>query len=285
MMEAGEQRKISLILSALPFVVSIVSLFAALFLFHDVPIYLALLAGWFTALIIAVAHKWKLPSLLLASYAGMRNTFIVVTILLLIGGVIAVWMASGTVAGLIVYGMGLVVPQFLVVIAFLLTFGMSMLLGTSIGTLSTMGIALAGLAHVVGIPSGLIGGALISGAMVGDRTSPLSGTLHLLAATANIKSDETFRHIVRSAVPVFLICLVLYTWLGYQAVDSGVSVDGSEREIAGLQSVFHLPWVVLIPPLLVLLLAGLRVPIRTNLILGILLGGRIGILCSGAITG
>ncbi|WP_083910514.1 Na+/H+ antiporter NhaC family protein [Effusibacillus pohliae] len=270
-MEPGRAHRISLGLSALPFVVAVSSLFAALFLFQ-LPIYCALLAGWLTALVIANRHGFSLRSLLAASYRGMTSTSIVVIILLLIGGLIAVWMASGTVAGLIVYGIQLVVPQYLVVTAFLLAFMMSMLLGTSVGTLSTMGIALASMAQAIGIPSGLIGGALISGAMVGDRTSPLSGTLHLLAATVGMKSDETFRSIVRSGTPVFFICLLLYAWLGYQAVDPHTSVQGGAEAVRKLSSVFQLPWWVLIPPALVMLLVACRVPIRINLALGIVLG-------------
>jgi NhaC family Na+:H+ antiporter len=279
-MEAGEQHKISLALSSLPFLAAVISLFAAIF-FLNVPIYLALMAGWITAFAISLSCGFRLRYLLSASVSGMGNTLIVVTILVLIGGVIAIWMASGTVAALIVYGVKLVVPQFLVVISFLLTFGMSMLLGTSVGTLSTMGIALAGIAHVMGIPSGLIGGALISGAMVGDRTSPLSGTLHLLAATTGLNSNETFRRIVPSAVPAFLICAVLYAWLGFEAFDPHISVRGGEQAITNLQSAFQLPPVVMIPPLLVLLLVMVRVPIRFNLALGILMGAVLAYFVQG----
>jgi NhaC family Na+:H+ antiporter len=265
------RRDISIGLSALPFLITGVALFFSLFMW-DLPIYGALLAGWGSGFLIAVIHGFSWRHLLRASYDGMKSTFIVVTILLLIGGVIAIWMASGAIAGLIVYGIEIVTPQLLVVSAFLLTFVMSMLLGTSVGTLSTMGIALTGMAHVFGIPGGLIGGALISGAMVGDRTSPLSGTVYLLSSTIGTKVEKTIPRLIRSGLPVFVISLILYLGLGFRAIDERAAAAGSVAAVEGLRLAFQLPWWVLLPPVLVLILAFLRVPIRTNLLLGILMG-------------
>lgn len=275
-----QQLSISFGLSALPFLVTVVTLFFSLFLW-DLPIYVALLAGWGIGFLISVTHGFSWRQLLRDSYAGMKNTFIVVAILILIGGVIAIWMASGAIAGLIVYGIEIVTPQMLVVSAFLLTFVMSMLLGTSVGTLSTMGIALTGMAHAFGIPSGLIGGALISGAMVGDRTSPLSGTLYLIASTIGTKVEQTIPKIVGSGLPVFIISLILYLVLGFHAVDGHTAMQGSLEAVKKLRAAFQLPWWVLMPPVLVLLLAFLRVPIRLNLLLGIFGGSLLTFLLQG----
>lgn len=264
-------RDISIGFSGLPFLITGVALVFALFVWN-LPIYAALLAGWGSGFFVAVMHGFSWRILLRASYDGMKSTFLVVSILLLIGGVIAIWMASGAIAGLIVYGIEIVTPRLLVVSAFLLTVVMSMLLGTSVGTLSTMGIAVTGMANVFGISSGLIGGALISGAMVGDRTSPLSGTVHLLSSTIGSKVEKTIPRIIRSGLPVFMISMILYLGLGFRAVDERAAATGSVAAVEGLRLAFQLPWWVLLPPVLVLILAFLRIPIRTNLLLGILMG-------------
>lgn len=273
-------RNISLWLSAAPFILAIISLFIAVFVWKA-PIYLALMAGWIAALCIGIAHGFSVKALFKASYEGIRGTFIVVSILVLIGGVIAVWMASGTVAALIVYGIKLLNPQFLLVTAFLLTLGMSMLLGTSVGTLSTMGIALAGIGHAYGVPTGLMGGALISGAMIGDRTSPLSGTLHLLAAVTDSKVEQIFPRIVRSALPVMLLCIIVFGWMGLAKVDIHASVQTGMQQVEQLQTAFSLHWIAILPPLLVLLLAIMHIPIRLNLLLGMAVGGMLAIILQG----
>jgi Na+:H+ antiporter, NhaC family len=260
-----------LAVALLPFGCTIALLLLANFVFH-VPLYLGLLGGWVLAFLLAIRNGFRVSRLLVASYQGLQQTSVVVVILVLIGGVIAVWEASGTVAGLIVFSSHYIIPTYLVVTAFLLATGMSMLLGTSVGTLSTIGVVLVGMAQLNQIPLGLIGGALLSGAMVGDRTSPLSGTVHVLGTVAGVKPESSFKWIVRSALPVFIICLVAYTILGFRYAPQQTGLSAESTSLRLLREVFHLNGVVLLPPLLVMILALVRVPIRLNLALGLLFG-------------
>lgn len=63
-----------------------------------------------------------------------------------------------------------------------------------------MGIALIGIAQGLGIPARMAAGAIISGALVGDKLSPLSDTTLLAAATSRVK---LFDHIYRFVMSLF----------------------------------------------------------------------------------
>ena len=276
----AEGRVMPVTVAALPFVVTIAGLCSVIFFWQEVPLYASLIAAWAVAVGIArrYGHSWQ--ALFAGTYAGMKSTFFVIGILLLIAGVISAWLASGTVPGLIWYGIQLVRPDDLVVIAFLLAAGTSMVLGTSIGTLSTMGAALAGMAAVYGISPALIGGALISGAMIGDRTSPLSSSYHLLAGMTATRAEDNYRPLMSTGLPMMALCAALFWWFG-SGKASG-SLDPLQSPIIQqMQAHFQLPWYIMLPPLLVLLIAVFRVKITRNLGLGILFGLLLAVFVQG----
>ncbi|MBL0387206.1 hypothetical protein JJB07_11150 [Tumebacillus sp. ITR2] len=268
--------------AVVPFVASIVGLLSVIFLL-DWPLYYGLVFGWAVAVGIALAYGRGPALLVRGSYSGARNTFFVIGILLLIAGVISAWFLSGTVPALIHYGLKLVQPSYLVVTAFLLAAGTSMVLGTSVGTLSTMGTAIAGMGAVYGLDPALVGGALISGAMVGDRTSPVSGSFHLVANMTGTRAEDNYKPMWQTGLPVLLLCLVLYGWLGYgHAANSAQGTDAlNSPMLRTIQENFQLPWYVMLPPLLVLVLAALRVPILRNLSVGILFGAVLAVFVQG----
>jgi Na+:H+ antiporter, NhaC family len=266
----SEPRSIPFGLAVLPFAVSITGLFSAIF-WLDAPLYLGLLLGWATAMAVALCYGRKFRQLLRGTYTGAKSTFFVIGILLMIAGVISAWLASGTVPGMIWYGIQLVRPEYLVVSAFLLTAAGSMALGSSVGTLSTMGAALAGIAAAFNFSPALIGGALISGALVGDRTSPVSGTFHLVASMTGTKAEDNHRPMWQTGGVMVLVCAVLFCWLGYGKA-SGTADPMSSPLVRALVGYFQLPWYVVLPPALTLLLALFRVKILQNLAIGIVFG-------------
>lgn len=256
-------------LAVLPFLAAIGGLLATIF-WWEVPLYIGLLIGWAAAVGIAKATGSPLSELAEATWSGLRSTFFVVGIMTAIGGLIATWLIAGTVPGLIVFGIDLIQPEWLVVSAFLLTAGTSVALGTSVGTLSTMGAALAGMALVYDIPAALIGGALVSGAMVGDRMSPLSSAFHLLAGMTGTKTEQNYKPMLLTGLPILLLCTALFAWLGHGVGNTAAALESPLLQ--QLRGHFELPWVVLLPPVLVLTLAAFRVKILHNLALGALFG-------------
>ncbi len=69
----------------------------------------------------------------------------------------------------------------IVLAAFLISSIIAMVIGTAVGTLSITVPVFVGLAMGLHIPQALIVGALVSGAYLGDRTSPVSSSANLTA--------------------------------------------------------------------------------------------------------
>jgi NhaC family Na+:H+ antiporter len=72
--------------------------------FIKAPLYSGLVAGWLTAVVISLSHEGTFRSVVRATTQGIKSTFFVVAILLLIAGIISAWLASGTVPAMIYYG-------------------------------------------------------------------------------------------------------------------------------------------------------------------------------------
>lgn len=245
--------------------------------------YWPLAAGAVVATGLALRNGFRFPQLGRAALDGIRSTLIALSILVLVGGLIGVWKAAGTVPAMIYYGLGLAQPRILVPVAFLLALATSMMLGTSIGTLSTLGVAIMGVAHGIGAPPALVAGALASGALFGDRSSPLAGSLNLNVAMTGTELRRMLGVLAPTGVTAALISLVLYAVLGARiSVAAGA---GGEALRAAIASNFTItPW-LLLPPVIVLALAFFRVPVRWALGVGIVAGGVLAVLVGGKSVG
>ena len=113
---------------------------------------------------------------------GSRKALPVFIILTLIGAITATWIAAGTVPAIVYYGIHTIQPQWFILAAFLLTSLVSLLIGTSFGAASTIGLALMIMAKGSSVNPHVIAGAVIAGAYLGDRCSPMSSSAHLIAA-------------------------------------------------------------------------------------------------------
>ncbi|MGB7250193.1 MAG: Na+/H+ antiporter NhaC family protein, partial [Phormidesmis sp.] len=197
-------------------------------------------------------------SLICMGAVGARQSLPVVQVLLLIGVVTATWMAAGTVPALVYYGTALISPRFFILWAFLLSGAVSILLGTSFGTVGTIGIALMVIARSSGAEINPVAGALIAGAYVGDRCSPMSSSAHLVASITCTDLYANLRRMIRSALWPLLISLVFYTVLSLRYP---VTLSASPIT-AELPQVFDISAIVLLPAISMLLLAMVRVNVK-----------------------
>lgn len=107
-------------------------------------------------------------------------------IILAVGIIVGSWMYSGTVPALIYYGLKFLNPHYFLVSAFLISAISSLATGTAWGSASTAGIALISIAHQLNIDMGMAAGAIIAGAVFGDKMSPLSDTTNLAALVTKV---------------------------------------------------------------------------------------------------
>lgn len=208
------------------------------------------------------------------SWQGCRKALPVLSILTLIGAVTATWIAAGTVPAIVYYGTQLIQPQGFVLAAFLLTSLVSLLIGTSFGAASTIGLALVIMARGSGVNPHLIAGAVIAGAYLGDRCSPMSSSAHLIAAITQTDLYGNLKRMVHTGFWPFLVSCGFYGLLSWlypvQADDQALS--------EALRQLFNLNWIVLLPAVLIVILALLRVEAKYSMLLSVVVAMGIAVV-------
>lgn len=149
---------------------------------------------------------------------GIRDTItsmiVAILILLSVGVLVGTWMLSGTVPVMIYYGMKILTPGLFLPIVCVLCTLMSVMAGTSWGTLATVGIACMGVAQGLGVPLPAAAGAVCVGAFFGDKVSPLSDSPVITATVSEVPLMEGIKHALISTGPAYLISLVFFLIYG-----------------------------------------------------------------------
>jgi len=173
-------------------------------------------------------------------------------VMVCVGAMIASWMVSGTIPMLIYYGIKIINPQYLFVTAFLVCAVISTFTGTSFGSAGTAGIAIMGIAIALGVPLPIAAGAVVSGAVFGDKLSPLSDTTILAPIAANCDMYDHIRHMLYTTGASTIVCLIVYTLVGKTMSVSSLSNASTVTAIlTQLETLFHFNVFLLIPPILV----------------------------------
>ena len=123
-----------------------------------------LMAALILFIVVAFKRGNTFKSILCMALTGGKKSFIVITVLILIGVITSIWMASGTVPAIVYYGIKLLRPNVFILSAFLISCFVSFLIGTSLGTCSTVGIALMVIARSGDVNLSATAGAIIAGA-------------------------------------------------------------------------------------------------------------------------
>ncbi|OGQ90437.1 MAG: Na+/H+ antiporter NhaC [Deltaproteobacteria bacterium RIFOXYA12_FULL_58_15] len=194
-------------------------------------------------------------------------------ILMVIGSLIGTWILGGIVPTLIIFGLKIVSPNLFLATSCLVCVIVSTATGSSWSTAGTVGVALIGIGATLHISPGLTAGAIISGAYVGDKMSPLSDTTNLAPAVAGTDLFTHVRHMVSTTLPSLVIALVAYGIIGFTYKTDNVSAIGTEQIVATIERTFVIHWGLLLPPLCVIALVVLRVPALPSLLVGAILGG------------
>lgn len=156
------------------------------FIKFNIPIQVLLLIASTYAAFIAmrVGLKWK--DLEEGITHRLTTAMPAIFIILAVGIIVGSWMYAGTVPALIYYGLKFLNPSYFLISAFIISAICSLATGTAWGSASTAGIALISIGSQLGINQGMAAGAIIAGAVFGDKMSPLSDTTNLAALVTKV---------------------------------------------------------------------------------------------------
>ncbi|MBP2026298.1 NhaC family Na+:H+ antiporter [Acetoanaerobium pronyense] len=205
---------------------------------------------------------------------GVKVSFVVFQVLLLIGGLTGSWMSSGTVGGLVYYGITYLNPTFFAMYAFLICSFVSFLLGSSFGTVGTIGIALMVITRSADGNIPLIAGAIIAGAYVGDRNSPMSSSALLVSTITNTDIFTNISNMFKSSLIPFLIASI-----GFAILSLSYPMNFKESSITyEILSTYTINWITLLPALIIILSVRFKIKVKKAIILSLLSAGVISIL-------
>ncbi|NHH89566.1 Na+/H+ antiporter NhaC [Pseudoalteromonas sp. MB47] len=259
----------------IPITVLVCLLGAAVYLFGDNsssgPNQIALLFATFTAALIGLKNGYTWKKLEQAMIEGITLSLGAIIILLMVGALIGTWLLSGTVPTLIYYGLQIINPSWFYAASCLICGIVAMSIGSSWTTAATIGVALLGVATGLGLEPVVTAGAVISGAYFGDKLSPLSETTNLAPAVAGADLFEHIHHMLWTTVPSFIIALIIFIFMGFNA--GGSTEAGRIDEIVNLlEQNFNIGFEMLVPLVVLLFLAIRKMPAFPAISIGAVLG-------------
>lgn len=235
-----------------------------------------------------LVRRCSLRAMASRAAGSVRSAGTVVVAFVLIGVLTSLWRASGTIAFIVAHSTAVIHAATVIPLSFLLCSAMSVLVGSSFASAATMGTICMSLGLSMQANPVMLGGAILAGVYVGDRCSPVSTSALLVKQLTHTNLFNTIARMLRTgAVPFVLSCVVyvaaaVVEWLcasggsGFGAASAAATAGsaGSARaavstnassitDIGGLfSSAFDLHWLTLVPALLVIVLALLRVDVR-----------------------
>ncbi|WP_457616574.1 Na+/H+ antiporter NhaC [Lutibacter sp.] len=211
-----------------------------------------LLMGGVVASVVGFLNKVPLSLMLTEIWENIKSVFVPIMILFLVGALAGTWLVSGIIPAMVYYGLEVLNPSIFLPASVIIAAMISIATGSSWTTSATVGIALIGIGSALGIPTGMIAGAVISGAYFGDKMSPLSDTTNLAPAMAGTDLFTHIRYMALTTTPTFIITLIVFSIISLNIDTTG------DADVSGLlhtiSNTFHITPYLFIVPLVVVAL-------------------------------
>ncbi|MFA9486425.1 MULTISPECIES: Na+/H+ antiporter NhaC family protein [unclassified Moraxella] len=165
-----------------------------------------------------------------------------------IGLLVSALMMSGSIPTLMYYGFNFLLAEWFYLSAFILASVVGLALGSGFTTCATVGVAFLGMAAAFGANPAIVAGAVVSGALFGDKMSPLSDTTSIAASIVGVDLFEHIKNMMYTTVPAWIITAILFMFMPSATGDlTGVTELKDSLVASGLvHSYALLPFLVLI---------------------------------------
>jgi Na+:H+ antiporter, NhaC family len=266
-------------LALIPLFIAGLSLGFSVFVFDAQP-HFSLFLGAATAGICAYWYGFSWKTIKEGFKDAIKRTIPSIIILLIIGMLIAVWIASGIVPALMLAGFEFFVPRWFLPLILLFCSIMALITGSSWSTIGTIGVAAMGISEGLGIPLAMTAGAIVSGAFFGDKLSPMSDSTNLTPSVLGVNLYSHIKHMLYTTLPALGLSVIAFTILGFSVAGSGDTGDISNYT-DGIRQHFNISFWLFIPPAAVITLIVRKVPAIPSLIAGVILGGATYLIVQG----
>lgn len=237
-----------------------------------------LIAGGITA-VVGLYNKVSITTMVNEIWENLKSVFVPIMILFLVGALAGTWLISGIIPAMVYYGLQVLSPAIFLPASVIIAAIISIATGSSWTTSATVGIALIGIGSALGIPTGMIAGAVISGAYFGDKMSPLSDTTNLAPAMAGTDLFTHIKYMAFTTVPTVIITLIAFSFMSMTIDTTG------EADISGLlntiKTTFNITPYLFIVPLIVIALILMKTKPLIALGSGVVLAAIFSIIFQG----
>lgn len=232
--------------------------------FYALPSPIAALIGIVSAFVLLKGKvNEKIDSFLKGCGDGKILTMCI--IYLLAGAFATVSKATGSVDTIVNLGLNYISAAYFPVGIFVIASFLSFASGTSVGSIVTLGPIVIDLAEKSGSPLGLIGAALLSGAMFGDNLSVISDTTIAATQSLGCEMKDKFRVNFKLAFPAAIIAIVILVAIGFSQETSAVPLEQKDYN-----------FILILPYLLVIALSIIGINVFVVLFSGLLFAGVLG---------
>ena len=243
---------------------------------------IGLFASWIFIYLFCKAVRIPYDHVVSGAYESIRMVVPTLCLLMAIGVMIGTWLQSGTIATIIVWGLQMINPAWLLPLTLIFCSVLSLVTGTSYGSVGSAGVAMMAIGNAMGINPGMVAGAVICGAMFGDKLSPLSDTTNLAPAVAGSKLNDHVRSMLWTTLPTFVISLVLFVILGISQTSGNYETGNLLTYIDALQGEFKLGFITLLPAIAIIILLLCKVNAVVSLGLSAICAGAVSFFYQGA---
>ncbi|HBO2457250.1 TPA: Na+/H+ antiporter NhaC, partial [Pseudomonas aeruginosa] len=228
------------------------------FIFFNIPIQILLLISSAYAAFIAYRVGLRWEDLEEGITKRLTTAMPAIFIILAVGIIVGSWMFSGTVPALIYYGLKFLNPSYFLVSAFIISAITSVATGTAWGSASTAGIALISISNQLGVAPGMAAGAIIAGAVFGDKMSPLSDTTNLAALVTKVNIFAHIKSMMWTTIPASIIGMIVWFFAGLHS-KGHTNPKQIQTLLHELDKVYNINLIVWIPLIVIAVCLFLRV--------------------------
>ncbi len=229
----------------------------------QIPIIISL----FILMVYGIIKKVKFKDIEDGMIMGAQGGLGAILLFFFIGLLVSSWLISGTIPTLMFYGFEFVSPHYFYAIAFLLTSLSGILIGSSLTTAATIGVALIGIGEAMGLSLSITAGAIVSGAFLGDKMSPLSDTTNLASSIVGVDLFTHIRNMSWTTVPAFIISIIVFGMVS--PGNNQMNLTKLTHLQEGLKHTGLIHWYSFIPVAMLLLLIALKLPALLTLAINV----------------
>ena len=193
---------------------------------------------------------WTWDGLQNAIVEKFKTVTIIILMNFLVGGTIAAYIYCGTIPYLVYLVFKIINPNQIYLWSFIACCVFSVVTGTSWTTAGTIGLAMFGAGLGMGANPAILVAAIVSGAIFGDKLSPISETTILAPLCAGTTIYEHIYSMLYTTVPTAIICAIFFFIAG-KNIGSGAELpEVAVKVMEEFSSLFKLSPITVIPFLL-----------------------------------